>query len=256
MLRALEIFAADGRSDFLPVADRLLRRADPEIRAAALRARTRVAPEEMPLRAADADPSPLVRATALAGLVAGGWAGDDGPGQIESLLADGGAEAEEALARAIAQQPSPAFEAVLLRLAESPSENVLVHAAQGHGRAAQPALPARAARHARAARRPGRGARGAARLRRGGAGLPRRGARRPRAADRAAPAPAAHDRRCSRRAEAAAVLERHVLEETSGAVRYRILRALNRLASSPDVVLDVATLRRGAERHARAPSSG
>ena len=37
-------------------------------------------------------------------------------------------------------------------------------------------------------------------LRRGGAGLPRRGARRPRAADRAAPAPAAHDRRCSRRA--------------------------------------------------------
>jgi hypothetical protein len=47
-------------------------------------------------------------------------------------------------------------------------------------------------------------------------------------------------------AQAAAVLERHLLEEASGAVRYRILRALNRIAAAPDVALDAGRLRRGA----------
>src|SRR6266496_220410 len=77
VLRALELFAREGRTDFLPVADRLLAHADPEVRAGALRARTRVRSEEGLLRAADADPSPLVRATALVGLVSGGWVIDD-----------------------------------------------------------------------------------------------------------------------------------------------------------------------------------
>ena len=75
VLRGLELFAADGRADILPVAERLLRHPDAEIRAAALRARTRLQPEESLLRAAGSDPSPLVRATAAVGLVAGGWGG-------------------------------------------------------------------------------------------------------------------------------------------------------------------------------------
>jgi hypothetical protein len=44
-------------------------------------------------------------------------------------------------------------------------------------------------------------------------------------------------------AAAAAVLARHVLGEPSGAVRYRILRGMNRLAASPEVRFDPALLR-------------
>jgi hypothetical protein len=45
---------------------------------------------------------------------------------------------------------------------------------------------------------------------------------------------------------AAAVLERHVLEEPSGAVRYRILRGMNRLAASADVTFDSTRLLKAA----------
>jgi len=55
-------------------------------------------------------------------------------------------------------------------------------------------------------------------------------------------------------ARAAAVLERHVLEEPSGAVRYRILRAMNRLAAilpASNVLVDVdATSKKRAFEHA------
>jgi hypothetical protein len=245
VLRALETFAGEGRSDFLPVADRLLRRADPEIRAAALRARTRVAPDETPLRAADADPSPLVRATALAGLVAGGWAGEDGLRQLEALLAEGGPEAELALARAIAQQPSPAFEDLLLRLAESTSEEVLQHAARAIAALRGPRfLPSLLGmlgqRDARAEAR-------AALLAYADAGLAFLDEA---LGDRALPIEL---RRQLPRTiglfpakEAVGVLERHLLEERSGVVRYRILRALNRLAASPEAEFDGGRLLRGA----------
>ncbi len=245
VLRALETFAGEGRSDFLPVADRLLRRADPEIRAAALRARTRVLPDETPLRAADADPSPLVRATALAGLVAAGWAGEEGPRQLDALLAEGGAEAELALARAIAQQPSPAFEAVLLRLADSTSEEVLVHAARAIGALRSPRfLPSLLGmlgqRDARAEAR-------AALLAYGEVGLAFLDEA---LGDRALPIEL---RRQLPRTiglfparAAVGVLERHLLEERSGAVRYRILRAMNRLAASPEAAFDGQRLRHGA----------
>jgi hypothetical protein len=45
--------------------------------------------------------------------------------------------------------------------------------------------------------------------------------------------------------EAGAVLQRHLLEETSGAVRYRILRAMNRLAAHADASFDLGRLQRG-----------
>src|SRR4029453_4100325 len=50
VLRALQHFERSDRTDFVPVADRLLSHADHEVRAAALRARTSVAPEETVLR--------------------------------------------------------------------------------------------------------------------------------------------------------------------------------------------------------------
>jgi ATP:ADP antiporter, AAA family len=214
VLHALSLFAREGRTDFLPVAERLLRHDDAEIRAAALRTRTRVKPEE-------------ARA-ALAGLVE-----------------DGGAETSLALARAIAAQPAPAFEDVLLRLADGPHERVLVQVARAMGAAPSPrflpALLGLLGRHeVRAEARRALVAYGDSGL----AFLDRA------LGDHALPAEL---RRHVPRTivlfdppAAAAVLERHVLEEPLGAVRYRILRGMNRIAARADVGFDPALLRRAA----------
>jgi len=245
VLRALELFAAEGRADFLPVAERLARHADAEVRAAALRARAHLRPEEAVLRSAGSDPSPLVRATAVAGLVAGGWEGAEARASLERVLADGDAEMSLALARAIAARPSPAFEDVLLRLADRAPEGVLVHVAQAMGAVRSPRfLPALLGLLGRGeVRAEAR----AALLAYGQAGLD--------FLDRALGDPALplelrrHIPRSVALFEApraAAVLERHVLEEPSGGVRYRILRGMNRLAASPDVDFDPGRLQQAA----------
>ena len=244
VLRALEIFAASGRTDFLPVADRLQRRGDPEIRAAALRARTAVAPDEAPLRAAAADPSPLVRATAVAGLSAGGWADARA---AERLLAAGGGEAELALARAIALQPAPVFEEVLLRLGESASEDVLAQVARAMGALRSPRhlpallqmLPRHEARGEARAALLAYGADGLAFLDKalGDRALPIELRRHLPRTIGSFPAGAAVD-----------VLQRHLLEEPSGAVRYKLLRAMNRLSASPEASFRPDLLRQGIER--------
>ena len=233
---ALDLLAAAGRTDFLPVADRLLRHADPEIRAAALRARTIVAPDEARLRAAGADANPLVRATAVAGLVAAGWAGEEAGPMLESLLAANDGEAALALARAIAAQPTPAFAAALLALADSPSSAVLVEVARAMGALRRPEflpplLGILVDREARSDAREALLAYGAEGLAFLDQAL----------ADRALPI---EIRRHLPRtvslfpaADAAAVLQRHLLDEPSGAVRYRLLRGMNRLAAHATVSL-------------------
>jgi AAA family ATP:ADP antiporter len=243
VLRALELFALDGRADFLPVAERLARHADAEIRAAALRARTRVQPDEALLRTAAGDPSPLVRATAVAGRVAAGWAGDEARLGLEGLLADG--ETSLALARAIAAQPSPGFEDVLLRLADAASDATLVEVARAMGKTRSPRfLPAllnllgrsEVRAEARAAL-VGYEEEGLAFLDEalGDFGLPEELRRHvPRTI-------ALFDA-----SRAAAVLERHVLDERSGAVRYRILRGMNRLGAFAEAEFDPAILRSAA----------
>jgi hypothetical protein len=245
VLRALDLFAEDGRTDFLPVADRLMRLAEPEVRASALRARTRVRPEEAPLRSAASDPSPLVRATAVAGLVAGGWEVDAARQSLDGLLAAGDGETALALARAIAAQPSPAFEGVLLRLADRAPESALVEVARAMGAVRRPRfLPAllglldrREVRAEARAALVAYGEEGLAFLDSalGDHALPVELRRHlPRTISLFEPAPAA------------AVLARHVLEEPSGLVRYRILRGMNRLAASADAEFDPALLRRAA----------
>ncbi len=243
VLRALDLFAHDGRTDFLPVADRLMRHPGAEVRAAALRARTRVRPEEAPLRAAGADPSPLVRATAVSGLVAGGWEGEEARQSLDGLMAGGDGETALALARAIAAQPSPVFEDVLLRLAERAPEGALVEVARAMGAVRSPRfLPAllglldrgEVRAEARAAL-VAYGQEGLAFLDAalGDHALPVELRRHlPRSIALFEPAPAA------------AVLARHVLEEPSGTVRYRILRGMNRLGASPEVEFEPGLLRR------------
>src|SRR5207245_6570407 len=153
VLRALELFETSGRTDFVPVADRLLDHADPDVRAAALRARSAAKPEQSVLAKAMGDPSAVVRATALVGLVSGGWLAE-GSGLEEPLR--GSAEAQAGLARAIRRQPSHAFEDALVRLSESPSPEVQALTAEAMGAVKSPRfLPAllsmlgtREARHA------------------------------------------------------------------------------------------------------------
>jgi ATP/ADP translocase len=246
VLSALELFAAEGRADFLPVAERLARHADAEIRAAALRARTRVRPEESLLRAAGSDPSPLVRATSAVGLVAGGWGGEEARAALEGLVADHGSDTSLALSRAIAAQPSPVFEDVLLRLADGSSPRALVQVARAMGAVRSPRfLPALMGllghREVRAEARAALlayEAEGLAFLDEalGDHGMPvelRRHLPRTIALFGSA--------------SAAAALERHLLEETSGTVRYRILRGMNRLAADPEVGFDSGLLRRATD---------
>jgi ATP:ADP antiporter, AAA family len=73
VLRALDIFTQRGRADFVSIADRLDGHPDREVAAAALRARTVVAPDRKLLYERLEGPCAQVSATALIALVARGW---------------------------------------------------------------------------------------------------------------------------------------------------------------------------------------
>jgi AAA family ATP:ADP antiporter len=102
VLRALELFAAQGRADFAPIADRLDSHPDRDVAAAALRARAAVAPDRKLLEQRLSGACSQVSAASLVALMSRGWisaeAADD---RIEAILASRywGTAAE--LARAI-----------------------------------------------------------------------------------------------------------------------------------------------------------
>jgi hypothetical protein len=125
VLRALEIFAAAERTDFVSVADRLLTHEYAGVRAAALRARTAVTPDEALLRRTASDPDPLVSASTLMGLLSGGWMTDEAQVALDGLMSPSATGRSAWPAAAGAQHvPVPAFEPLLLRLAEDPDEGV------------------------------------------------------------------------------------------------------------------------------------
>ena len=122
VLRALELFTLSGRQDFLAILGRLLEHDAPVVRAAALRAHAwAFGPrQELYVRFSD-DPSPIVCATALVGLVSYG-AGDAARAAREAIdaFAESGSYDERlALARAIRYSPGAVYGDVLLRLAET-----------------------------------------------------------------------------------------------------------------------------------------
>ena len=122
VLRALELFTLSGRQDFLAILGRLLEHDAPVVRAAALRAHAwAFGPrQELYVRFSD-DPSPIVCATALVGLVSYG-AGDAARAAREAIdaFAESGSHDERlALARAIRYSPGAVYGDVLLRLAET-----------------------------------------------------------------------------------------------------------------------------------------
>jgi ATP:ADP antiporter, AAA family len=238
VLRALDLLRASGRRDHLPLLDRLLRHADPDVRSAALTTLAQTAGGEHLLTAALADPSPVVRAAALVELAAGDHAGERRlPEATLDEIADWPGDATLALARAIRRRPSPKLARVIEALARSSDPRVLVEVAEAAaalgGQSFVPHLIRMLGVHdARATARKGLLAAGRPALL---------------ALDRALSDPTCpasvrrHVPRAIGRfgaALAAPILVGHI-PRTQGVMRYRILRALGYLAAeSPDVPLD------------------
>ncbi len=102
VLRALDIFQEMGRSDFVSIADRLNSHPDGEVAAAALRARTAVAPQKELLLERLGDRSPRVSVTALVALMARGWIDlADADQQLRTVLEMRSWETAAELARAV-----------------------------------------------------------------------------------------------------------------------------------------------------------
>jgi ATP:ADP antiporter, AAA family len=237
VLKALDILADSGRTDFVPIADRLLKHSDPRLRAAALRARSSVAPDEGALRKAMGDESQLVRATALVGLVAGGWVADEAQRALDQILAQPEPAAWRELALAIAARPAQAFEPTLLEIASSPVGRVQAAVAEAMASLKSPSflpalLPMLPSHEARPVVRSAFLAQGVEAVRFLGEAL----------GDVALPLeirrhiPSILSRFAG--AQSIPVLERRLVDEANGLVRFQILRGLGRAAHDhPEVPL-------------------
>lgn len=241
VIHALETMSRAGRRDALPIARRLLRHADPEVRAEALRALAESSIEDSILRDGLADPSPRVSVTARVCLAANA-ADSEIPLGLLATAATGTTEEKLALAHAIRHTPRPLFEGALLALAESADAAVRLEVAR-----AMKAMPSERFFPALIAMLPQREVRTAVRealVAMGGAGLARL-----EVALEDLTLPAAVRRQLPRAirefdpARVAAVLARRLPDEPDGAVRFKILRALGRLrADNPDAPFDARSL--------------
>jgi AAA family ATP:ADP antiporter len=249
VLRALAILEKSRRTDFVVIADRLLANADPEVRAAALRARSVVRPEPDVLRKALQDPSEAVRATALVGLASPGVPeAAAARRELEKLAREGAAPVQLAIATAVRDRPAAAFDEVLTILAASDDVAVLRETAGAIERVGSPRflpvlLPMLMKRRVRAAAR-------AAFATTGKQGLDFLARS---LADRSlGPAMRRYIPRTLsyfRARDAAPMLLRGLLEEPDGLVRFQMLRALGRIrAQSPRIRLDASLLAQAIDR--------
>jgi ATP:ADP antiporter, AAA family len=142
VLRALELLVDSGRTDFVPVADRLLSHADAEVRTAALRARAVAEHDAVFLRGLLSDPQPEIRATALVALAsAGDLSAEDTEARMRELAA-ASVEARRALTRALGEVKAPrgGLEKALLALATDDDATTRTLAAAAMGRVGAPAF--------------------------------------------------------------------------------------------------------------------
>ncbi len=125
VLHALELFTRARRDDFVPIADRLLDHPVARIRAAALKARSVVAPDRELLERYAGSSCAALSATALVALIAHGFAeAEDVVGRLDAVLEQEDEDARVALAEAIGAARATAFETILMRLSDDSSEEV------------------------------------------------------------------------------------------------------------------------------------
>jgi AAA family ATP:ADP antiporter len=250
--RALQLFSADGYTEVIDILDRLSKHESGSVRAAALRARSRLSPDvNRQLSEFLDDPSAVVRATALTTLVATDWIqGADAEKALRAIADSAEPDELHALLVAIAEQPYPIYCSLLLHLSEvdelEPDTAKLV--ARAMGRSPNPVfidalirmVPRRAIRETARLALLEHGDEALARLDEwlGDRATPQNIRRHlPRTIHRFEPN------------EAAQILMRRMLEMDDGLVRFKILRALGGLRSrEPGLELDNARLRRGIER--------
>ncbi len=140
--RALSAFVDAGRDDFVAVADRVFERATPLVRAALLRSRSAVEPDEGVTRALlESHPDcPMTAATGLVVLLVNGWATAADREALERLVARQDAAEQYAVARAIRYTPHADAAYLLARLAQTEAVEVLAEVTQAIGALADPAL--------------------------------------------------------------------------------------------------------------------
>ncbi|HEU4404813.1 MAG TPA: Npt1/Npt2 family nucleotide transporter [Polyangiaceae bacterium] len=249
--RALALFTRAGRRNVAHVTDRLLDHASPRVRAAAVVARSAIAPDAKLLAARlEAEASPEVRAAIVASLAASaeGAEGEAARARVAALVREGGVPERVALANAIGWRPA-GFDGAVAALAAAP-ESPVRQAALGAIRRAKSAasLPALVPL---LAREDTRGGARAALVEYGEAGLDELGraladASRPAAQRWQLPRAVAEfdsDR-------AAALLLARLPAEPDGMVRYRIIRALESMARRhPALALDRGPLERAAREN-------
>ena len=123
--RALEMFTKEGREHFVPLAERLLGHEEAEVRAAALRSLSWMDPRPERYRRCLQDPSPIVRATALVGLLSHGGAGaTEAAASLAQEAGGGRREQRLALARAIRYSPGAVYVDLLVQMANDPDLEV------------------------------------------------------------------------------------------------------------------------------------
>jgi ATP:ADP antiporter, AAA family len=138
VLKALAVLGPPGRTDVVPALDRLLEHTDVAVRTMALRRRAALAPDRTMLAALARNSScRSVRATATVVLVDRGWTADGAAPLLPFALAPS-LELRLALAQAIADRPSPLFEEVLVALARSREPEVLAPVAATFGALGSP----------------------------------------------------------------------------------------------------------------------
>ena len=242
--QALELFAAAGRSDILPLADRLLAHSDPGVRAAALRVLSALRPDPQALRRGLEDPSPEVKVTAGVGLLAGGEADEELSRSLGVFSLEGSDQVRLALARAVKAHPAPVFDRILKDLLTGGDTEVRLEAVRAIRESRNPAFLASliSLLSERPLREEVRGALvsfGPPALARLEEALKDRGL--PHGVRRQLPQTIGG----FGSSQASGILLAHLLTERDGMIRFKILRALGRWRNDqPHLPLDTTVLER------------
>ena len=141
VVRSLELFIAAGRTDVLPMVERLLDHSEPEARAASLRALSALAPKPVLLENGLNDSDLRVSSTARAALIACGWGQDsDHAAKLLDAVSRGDHAVQRAIAAALRVRPDPTLEPILLELLASDDQGVLTEAIRAASELGTPAL--------------------------------------------------------------------------------------------------------------------